>query len=56
MPSWLDWCSRKGVTEAEEAGEPGPLVHEAAHNLAMIYVASGAGDLAREVYRRFMVI
>ena len=45
-----------GTGEAEEAGEPGPLVHEAAHNLAMIYVASGAGDLAREVYRRFMVI
>ena len=33
----------------------GPLSPEAAHNLAMIYASSGSGDLAREVYRSFLV-
>lgn len=35
---------------------PGPLQHEAAHNLAMIYAASGSMDLARDIYRTFMLI
>ncbi|KAG1677647.1 hypothetical protein FOA52_010429 [Chlamydomonas sp. UWO 241] len=33
-----------------------PLSREAAHNLAMVYVGSGAPELARAVYRMFLVI
>ena len=36
--------------------EGGACKFEAAHNLAMIYNASGARDAAREVYQRYLVI
>ena len=40
----------------DDAVAAGPLQHEAAHNLAMIYAASGSMGLAKDIYRTFMVI
>ena len=45
------------VLEGEGSGEGVKACRfEAAHNLAMIYSASGAKDAAREVYQRYLVI
>lgn len=45
-----------GGHEQAAAAARGPLTRQAAYNLANIYQASGAVELAREVYRTYLVI
>ena len=48
--------SEAGGHEQAAATARGPLTRQAAYNLANIYQASGAVELAREVYRTYLVI